>query len=252
MAEYESAVENLEELTELPASSDDTEDTQTPPQDSPAPPSDDNAEKSRLGRKVKNLEETIGTLTKLVEEQKRMMEMLLSNRTLPQQQQEQPEEDEDELPEVPTTKEDVVKILEWYERNKERRTLETRRQYETAYSQTLISFLNKEDPSIRDEIQKVWAEKYNLAFTNNPIYDAEKGYLLAKMEVLQRMAKPSKSTPQYPTTSPSSPSTSSPLNISKEALELARNLGMNDEDIRKAFESNTVFGKQGIIGGKKK
>jgi len=246
---HENAVENLEDL--MLASSDE-EDAQTSTQDiSTQLRDEDNAEKSRLGRKVKSLEETVGTLTKLIEEQKKMLEMLVSGQTTqPKAVEQESEEEDEEVPEIPTTREDVLKILQWYERNKERQMTEARRQYETAYSQTLLSFLNKEDPSIRDEVQKVWAEKYNLAFTNNPIYDAEKGYLLAKMEVLQRLAKV-KSSPQQPTVSSSSSTPSSPLNLSKEALELARNLGMSDDDIRKAFESTTVVGKQGVVSRKK-
>jgi len=244
---HENAVENLEDLM-LSPSFDEDENAQTSAQDTSAQSKDDdNAEKSRLGRKVKSLEETIGTLTRLVEDQRRMLETLVQTRT---SKPEEREEDDEELPEIPTTREDVLKILQWYERNKEKQVIEARRQYETAYSQTLISFLNKEDPSIRDEVQKVWAEKYNLAFTNNPIYDAEKGYLLAKMEVLQRLAK-TKSSPQQPTVSSSSSTSSSPVNLSKEALELARNLGMSDDDIRKAFESTTVVNKQGVIAKKK-
>lgn len=215
----------------------DTSQTQAVPQ--PEPPREETSEdRSKLGRKVKNLEEQLKTLTRVIEEQKALIEQLALGK------QKEPEStEEEEIPDVPTTKDDVLKIIQYYEKKKMQDEAQKRQNYEKQYSTTLSTLLSAEEPSIRDEIYRIWVAKYNRVFTNDPVVDAEKGFLLAKVEALQKLVTSKKSSPQYPTTGYHS-SYSGYIELSPEAERLAKYLGLSEEDIKEAMESKIIEGKK--------
>lgn len=256
----EMALENIESLDgvsgveeeEAPESSPEVQEetSQTPPSQEPEP-AEDNAEKSRLGRKVKSLEEEVRTLTRLLQEQKEMMMQLLSRNS----RQEVEEEVEEEVPDVPTTRDDVLQIIQWYEKQKEkRRTVEEQRNrevYEKTFATTLSALLEHEDASIRSDIYQVWRNKYNVAFTGDPAVDAVKGFMLARNDVLKSGAyKGRAETPQQPTVGSRTP-TSRTVKLSPEAERLARFLNFSDEDIEAAMGSSVVAGSKYQVKQKK-
>lgn len=237
----------MEDITLLSSQEPVPEDTsQTPAVSSTSGSSNENVheDRSKLGRKVKNLEEQLRTLTRVIEEQKSLIEHLMSAKQQPEQYSESAPEEE--IPDVPTTKDDVLKIIQYYEKKKTAEEMKRRENYEKQYSVTLASLLSSEDPSLRDEIYRIWVSKYNRVFTNDPVVDAEKGFLLAKVEALQKLSMSSrKSPPQYPTTGYSTHVAG--IELSPEARKLAKYLGFTEDDIREAMESKVIESSQHLI-----
>ncbi len=208
----------------------------TSDKDSPEPKDDDNAEKSRLGRKVKQLEEIVMRLSQLTEEQQNTIKSLTVDK---------PKEDasvvEDlNLDEDIATVADVIKVIDKLEKIKTQKQQEElkkqRQQYESVYNLVLTTGLSQiEDEELREEIAKTWKEKYNISYSNysDAVSDAIKGLFSAQLEVMAKKSKQHIS-PQKPTV-PSSISTTSP-NLSQEVLEMAEFFKMKsrltDDDIK--------------------
>lgn len=210
-------------------------------QDTSLKPQDDNAERSRLGRKVKYLEETIVNLTSQLETQTKLLQSLVE-RMSPKE----PAKEEDEE-EVITTKKDVLRVLTEAEKKK----MEEKARYENNYVKTFQSLLMQEDDGIRSDIYKTWNDKYNVVFTGDPVRDAEIGYLKAKVDVLSRHTyKGREETPFQPTKS--SPSEySKRYTLNPEAMELAQYFGLSDDDIKSALESDLITPTKSTVNRKR-
>lgn len=209
-------------------------------QDTSLKPQDDNAERSRLGRKVKYLEETIVNLTSQLETQTKLLQSLVE-----QMSPKEPAKEEDEE-EVITTKKDVLRVLTEAEKKK----MEEKARYENNYVKTFQSLLMQEDDGIRSDIYKTWNDKYNVVFTGDPVRDAEIGYLKAKVDVLSRHTyKGREETPVQPTKS--SPSEySKRYTLNPEAMELAQYFGLSDDDIKSALESDLITPTKSTVNRK--
>lgn len=220
----------------------DTQDSQSQDtQDTSLKPQDDNAERSRLGRKVKYLEETITSLTSQLETQTKLLQSLVE-RVSPKE----PAKEDDEE-EVITTKKDVLRVLT----EAEKRKAEEKTRYENNYVKTFQSLLIQEDDGIRSDIYKTWNDKYNVVFTGDPVRDAEIGYLKAKVDVLSRHTyKGKEDTPaQLTKSSPSDYSKKHSLN--PEAMELAQYFGLSDDDIKSALDSDLITPTKSTVNRKR-
>jgi len=209
-------------------------------QDTSLKPQDDNAERSRLGRKVKYLEETIVNLTSQLETQTKLLQSLVERMSPKESAKEEDEE------EVITTKKDVLRVLTEAEKKK----MEEKARYENNYVKTFQSLLMQEDDGIRSDIYKTWNDKYNVVFTGDPVRDAEIGYLKAKVDVLSRHTyKGREETPFQPTKS--SPSEySKRYTLNPEAMELAQYFGLSDDDIKSALESDLITPTKSTVNRK--
>jgi hypothetical protein len=207
-------------------------------QDASLKSQDDNAERSRLGRKVKYLEETMTSLTSQLDTQTKLLQSLVERMS----SKEPVKEDGDEE-EVITTKEDVLRVLTEAEKKK----AEEKTRYENNYVKTFQSLLVQEDDGIRSDIYKTWNDKYNVVFTGDPVRDAEIGYLKAKVDVLSRHAyKGKEDTPLHPTKS--SPSDySKKYSINSEAVELAQYFGLSDDDVKLALDSDLITSAKSTV-----
>jgi len=210
-------------------------------QDTPPKTQDDNAERSRLGRKVKYLEETITNLTSQLETQTKLLQSLVERMS----PKEPAKEDDEE--EVITTKKDVLRVLT----EAEKKRMEEKARYENSYVKTFQSLLIQEDDGIRSDIYKTWNDKYNVVFTGDPVRDAEIGYLKAKVDVLSRHTyKGKEDTPTHPTKS--SPSDySKKYSLNPEAMELAQYFGFSDDDIKSALDSDLITPTKSTVNRKR-
>jgi len=224
---------NQSENSEQESQSQETQDTSLKPQD-------DNAERSRLGRKVKHLEETIVNLTSQLETQTKLLQSLVERMSPKESAKEEDEE------EVITTKKDVLRVLTEAEKKK----MEEKARYENNYVKTFQSLLMQEDDGIRSDIYKTWNDKYNVVFTGDPVRDAEIGYLKAKVDVLSRHTyKGREETPFQPTKS--SPSEySKRYTLNPEVMELAQYFGLSDDDIKSALESDLITPTKSTVNRK--
>lgn len=132
---------------------------------------DDNAERSKLGRKVKSLEDTLQTL----------MEKL--DQTIAS-----PKPDSDELADeddfdIPTTKEEFVKLVEEYEREKGTKV----KQYESGYIQKVNELWADEEEDVQKEIEEELLKNFNKKYSDDPERDAEINYLKAERSYLKKI-----------------------------------------------------------------
>ena len=239
----ENELQALDQNNQTPLKEDsDVHESQTQvTQDTSPKPQDDNAERSRLGRKVKYLEEVVTNLTSQLETQTKLLQSL-AERLSPKEPAKEEEEEE-----VVTTKKDVLRILSEAEKKK----MEERARYENQYVKVFQTLMAQEGDSIRSEIFKTWSDKYNIMFTGDPVRDAEIGYLKAKVDVLSRSNyRGREETPIQPTKSSTS-DYSKKYSLNPEAMELAQYLGLSDEDIKLALESETIAPTKVTINRKK-
>jgi len=232
---------NQDNQTLLKSDSDTQESQPQDTQDTSPKTQDDNAERSRLGRKVKYLEETITSLTSQLETQTKLLQSLVERMS----PKEPAKEDDEE--EVITTKKDVLRVLT----EAEKKRMEEKARYENNYVKTFQSLLMQEEDGVRSDIYKTWNDKYNAVFTGDPVRDAEIGYLKAKVDVLSRHTyKGKEDTPAQPTKS--SPSDySKRYSLNPEAMELAQYFGLSDDDIKAALDSDLITPTKSTVNRKR-
>jgi len=146
---------------------------------------DDNASKSRLGRKVKNLEESNKKLEDMLA---KALEKLDSFATRQQEAavkepaaQTASGTDEEEMPETIITPED----LERYNRVKQRRAEKSLATYQTQYRELFMKNA-ADDPDFQDVLKFVQSNPaYNKIITDNPVIDVALNYERASKAVLK-------------------------------------------------------------------
>lgn len=136
---------------------------------------DDHATKTRLGRKVKKLEEVMVTK----DEFKQLMTKLDTFMTRPAETQVSTEQ-KAEMPEYVATPDDVEKVIQARE-NRIRSEQDT---YQKAYVSQMVSMGQGNDA--HDEIVKEMMTNFNVRRTGNPQIDAELNYAKAQAAVLSR------------------------------------------------------------------
>jgi hypothetical protein len=170
-----------EEATEQP-----TEETLETIDELPEEP-EDNAERSKLGRRVSSLQEEISSLKSLLLEQQRQPQ------SIPEYDDVKLKEEEFDMdPDEPLTLRDLEK-REAYKAQQEERANQL---YNNSYS-NFIQQMSGND--LHDEICEELKANFNVRRTTDGFADAEVNYLNAKTAVLERkmseLSKPQKSSP---------------------------------------------------------
>lgn len=135
---------------------------------------EDHATKTRLGRKVKKLEEVMVTK----DEFKQLMTKLDTFMTRPAEQVST--EQKAEMPEYVATPDDVEKVIQ----ARESRIRAEQDTYQKAYVSTMVSFAQGNDA--HDEVVKEMMTNFNVRRTGNPQIDAELNYAKAQAAVMSR------------------------------------------------------------------
>ncbi|OHB71867.1 MAG: hypothetical protein A2W23_06360 [Planctomycetes bacterium RBG_16_43_13] len=136
---------------------------------------EDHADKTRLGRKVKKLEDVMVTKTEFSQ----LMNKLDTFMTKPA---EQVSTEKIDIPEYVATPEDVEKVIQ----ARERRIQADQETYQKAYVSTMVSIGNGNEQ--HDEVVKEMMTNFNVRRTGNPQIDAELNYAKAQAAVLSRGA----------------------------------------------------------------
>lgn len=136
---------------------------------------EDHATKTRLGRKVKKLEEVMVTK----DEFKQLMTKLDTFITRPAEQVSTPDNKVD-MPEYVATPEDVEKVIQ----ARETRMRAEQDTYQKAYVSTMVSMGQGNDA--HDEVVKEMMTNFNVRRTGNPQIDAELNYAKAQAAVMSR------------------------------------------------------------------
>ena len=189
---------------------------------------EDHRERSKLGRKVKQLEDVI-------QQQNERMEMLMNKLEKPHS----PVEEED----VP---EDVAKWFAAYERKKGTE----QQRYSQGYLKSFwVEGKNdrENDPELYDEIYKEMATNFNVRYSNDPSMDAAINYGKAARAVLKKQTASVKSKPNVKADKPqastsldvksrSVPEPSEDEDLDPEAREFVKKIGMSRESVREALK----------------
>lgn len=192
--EFGESEESVEDAAEIEASSGE-EDPGDPEEDLggeeeeeviPAEPSE-NSERSKLGRKVKYIEDTVINFQESFEEKMNRLEGLLVSSTRRQQVADEPyglEDDPDE--EVIGTKAELKQFLNDYNKETESTRQENQVKYERDYVQTIKRLGSEETEEDHKDIYDEMMSHFNVRHSNNPLVDAEKNYLKATRSVLKK------------------------------------------------------------------
>lgn len=155
------------------------------------PEPSDNGERSKLGRKVKYIEDTVISFQESFEEKMNRLEGLLvsSNRRQVTDEPYGLEDDPDE--EVIGTKAELKQFLNDYNKETESTRQENQIKYERNYVQTIKRLGSEETEEDHKDIYDEMMSHFNVRHSNNPLVDAEKNYLKATRSVLKkRVAAP--------------------------------------------------------------
>ena len=136
---------------------------------------EDHAEKTRLGRKVKKLEDVMVTKAEF-------SQLMNKLDTLMAKPAEQVSTDKVEMPEYVTTPDDVEKVIQ----AREQRMRTDQETYQKAYVSTMVSMGNGNEQ--HDDVVKEMMTNFNVRRTGNPQIDAELNYAKAQAAVLSRGA----------------------------------------------------------------
>jgi hypothetical protein len=187
-------------------------------------------ESSRLGRKVKRMEDTFAEAMAKIE--------ALTNAIgrSPMAQPEVVELESDEMPEIITTPEDVQKVIDIRDRKK---TMEAQKE-RTAYFGRFESH-KSEDPDLYDEVYQEMLKNHNIKTTGKPDIDADINYLKAKNAILsKKLATESKPKPNALGKAPppanvpaAAPVVARQLNLSADEKAAAEAFGFNDDELQR-------------------
>lgn len=166
----------------------------------PEKPEDDNAERSRLGRRIANMErehqKQLTELTTLVQQQSMLLAQLLQGG----KPNEQPGDEDDDNELLPTTRKEFNRYLD---RAMEKRITERQiaqqqsdRKYQTAYLDTLKSIEDREpNAKLASKVIEVMVKEnspFNLRHTGDPRVDARLNFAEAKAEIIARVVATAK------------------------------------------------------------
>ncbi len=193
----------------------------------------DQEERTRLGRHLKRFEERLGRLEGL--DQK--LDEVISRFDRPSRTETLSEE---EMPEVVSTPQDVIRVVD----ARERKRTEEQGQYEQKYVGTLRN-LERDNPTLHQEIFKEMMTNFNVRRSNDPSLDAELNYTKAKSAILAK--KISTSSPK-PNVAGGKVTASTDLSIESRdisptgkeikldefAESFRKSSGMSDESVRQA------------------
>lgn len=201
---------------------------------------DEHGEGSRLGRKLKRLEEQLYEMSSKLEES--------MSRSMPDPdtvfRTPNPEPLKDDTPEFINTREDVDKVIDY----RMKKMAYMREAYQSGYVNTLQK-LGEINTELHGEVLREMQEnpRFNSMETRNPIIDARINYAEAKAAVLaKRTATPQTSNPNPLPTGVSSTnrntmnvsSAKEPLKLSPEAEEFKKIMGMSDDEVREALSKS--------------
>lgn len=208
------------------------------PREKPEP--EDQRERSRLGREVKGLKDTVASL-------KEDLGAVLSklDRLGPKREVISQGEDSEEIPEFIQTREDFLKA------NRALRRIEQKEQkkYEDVYVHKIRS-LGSQNPDVHKEIFDEMMANFNNVITGDPEYDADLNYTKAKAALLSKKIASAKPKPNVrgketvPSTNLSVESReetreSSTPELDEFAEEFRKKTGMKDESIKAALAGET-------------
>ena len=157
----------------------------------PAEPSN-NGERSKLGRKVKYIEDTVlGFQEQFEARMNRLDGLLASNNRQADTGGYEAEDDPDE--EFIGTKAELKKFLNDYNRDQDAQRQSSQIKYEQDYVKTINRLGSEETEEDHKDIYDEMMSHFNVKYSENPMVDAEKNYLKATRSVLKkRTAKPAK------------------------------------------------------------
>lgn len=224
---------------------DSADDDQPEGDDLPDEP-DDNAVRSKMGRKLADLENTVSVL------RGEMKDLLTEAIKANQPEEQEPEEetlefDEDE----PLTAKDVLKILEHRERQRENTTSK----YGNDYRDTIESLRKNYDGDVEEAIMKEFVDNHNLKHSDDGKSDARQNFQAAELAVFKRMAfgkdKPTKgagsedNADDLPTGGNMNDGSGKVkgrkinFKLDSVAKEFIQRTGMKDEDVADALDGDT-------------
>ena len=243
MHEAETAVvEEVEEETEEETTAEDVDETQEETEDETeeeeteeteevdeieeevkAKPKDtENAERSKLGRKVKSLEDTVTRLERLLELQEKTKAVKTE------------EDDDDE--DVFITKKDLPKYVESLEAKKE----QTKLQYQQEYTREFAKIGGEDDRF--DEIWEEMLERHNTINTGSPVADAQINFYKAKAALAEsrKPVNPVKGKAKQLKTKTNIPAQMkgkepTPVKLDPVAAEYVRKMGIKQEFVQKTL-----------------
>lgn len=195
------------------------------------PEPDGNAERSRLGRKVKSLEETVQALMQKLET------VAVTDIKAPEEKIEAEEEEEF----IPTTKKELEEFLEHREERKKKQNID----YETKYIAVVNNLGLEEDDTAHEAIVEEMMKNFNVRYSNDPARDAEINYLKAERAYLKKqmaaVASTERTNPLKGNGKPVPVGGDTKVTKKKVALpkldkyaeEFARDTGMTEDDLRR-------------------
>jgi hypothetical protein len=188
---------------------------------------EDQKERSNLGRKVKRLEDT---LTQILDRLDTISSRSSTERSIVS---------EDDVPEIISTYDDFSKAFD----KKEREKGEAQEKYSKAYVKEFYALRNR-DPELYEEIFEEMKTNFDRRFSNDPRMDAMVNYAEAKAALLSKKVAPAKANVKGKKSevatdvgieSRVTETESRVIKLDPLAEEFAKSQGMTDESIREAL-----------------
>lgn len=185
-------------------------------------------ESSRLGRKVKRIEDTFAEAMSKIDALTAAIGKSSIVTPVP--------EVDDEMPEIITTSEDVQKVIDIRDRKKQ---MEAQREKDAYFGQ----FATHKSEEMYDEVYQEMLKSHNVKVTGKPEIDADINFLKAKNAILSRKlaetAKPRPNslgkTPPAVNVPSVSPVMAKALNLTADEQNAAATFGFNEEELHRIF-----------------
>jgi hypothetical protein len=202
---------------------------------------DDNAERSRLGRKVKYIEDSVGNLQSTLLEKMEYLQNLMYSRSSAAGPEASPEEDDDGIYTRGDLRREITRM-----KTEEERANST---YNSAYSQVIGKLSSDLSEDEFSEIDREFRTSFNFRHSNDPTADAERNWYKAERAVLRKkLAAPKREIP-LKTEKPSAPlggsggtkvdtKKTSSIKLDAAAREFIRRTGMSEEKAMRILSKN--------------
>jgi hypothetical protein len=151
------------------------------------PEPSDNADRSKLGRKVKFMEDSLNGIKESIDDRMDRIEQMLTKNQQPEPYKEDFEDEDDE--EIILTKKEFKEQMQSFMTEQQTQKTDSQAQYEKGYLST-IKQLGAEEES-EDEFNAIYDEmmtNFNNKLSDNPEMDAERNWLKATKSVLKKQA----------------------------------------------------------------
>ena len=193
----------------------------------------DQADRSRLGRRITRYESEIKEL-------KDMVKTLVEERKTPIVPYSEIYPPEEELPEYISTREDLEKVLD----SREQKKIRNQQDYSNKYLKSFKSFAT-EDPENFQDIFAEMEKNFNNRYSDDATRDARINWLEARNVLLNKKFVPIKPNVRGKETSPANiniqtimPMRETPdIKLSPLAEEFVRKTGMSEKSVKEALES---------------